>query len=846
LETYRAKRRFDVTPEPAPREESSQAEAPAGKKTASGLAFVVQKHDARRLHYDLRLEIDGAMASWAVPRGPSYDPTVRRLAVQTEDHPMEYAAFEGRIPEGEYGAGDMLVWDRGTYETVPPGQQREMADKGHLHVRLYGEKLVGDWHLVRTERQGGDDGTGRKGKAQWLLFKAKDAHANPAYDVVAERPGSVVSQRVATRGPTRVGASEHGKSARALMDAVGGPALATPTTALSDPTQWLFEAKYDGYRVLVCKAGKEVRAYTRRANDWTDRFRPIAEAVARLAARECVVDGEACVVDESGRPSFCALQEWLAGGAPGARVAYAVFDLLWLDGRDLRREPIETRRELLEKLLEGHGAPLSFSRALTGDVVELLRATKQAGLEGLIAKRKGSRYIAGRSGQWLKLRFDRRQDCAIVGWIPLAGTTDEVGALLLAVAEGGKLVFAGRVGTGFDSRTRRALAKTLSADAVEAPAIEVPKTPDAHWVVPKLVCECAFSEWTRDHSMRAPRYLGLREDKTPVECVREDIESAHEGMRDEDDKDGAPPHTVAAPARHGSPTLANPSKVLFPRDGITKREIWDYYTQIAPHMLPHLAGRPLTLQRYPNGIDGEEWYQQNAPDKTPGFVRLLDVGPRHENKKRIVCDDLPTLQWLANLAALTIHQWCSHAPASASTRAAIDHALARPDYVVLDLDPGDGPWEHLVEVATAVRALLEALELQSFVKTSGKRGLHVVVPAAPGPTHEQATRFAEQVARAVAKVLPSVATVERMKDKRGGKLYVDYGQNGEGRTIVSPYTIRARDGAVVSTPIEWSEVTNELDPKRVEKKGDLFAGVLRGGQVLPLNAVGSLNSPPGG
>jgi bifunctional non-homologous end joining protein LigD len=876
LETYRAKRRFGITPEPAPREESSQGPAAEGKKTAAEpatrLAFVVQKHDARRLHYDFRLEIDGAMASWAVPRGPSYDPTVRRLAVQTEDHPMEYNAFEGRIPEGEYGAGDVLIWDRGTYETVPPDQQRVMIDKGHLHVRLFGEKLVGDWHLLRTDRRGGDDGAGGSGKAQWLLFKAKDSHANPAYDVIAERPASVVSQRVATRGPARVSASEHGKSARALLEAVGGPALATPATTMADPSQWLFEAKYDGYRVLVCKAGSDVRVYTRRANDWTDRFRPIADAVARLRARECVVDGEACVVDESGRPSFGALQEWLAGSAPNARIAYATFDLLWLDGRDLRREPLEVRRELLEKLLEGHGAPLSYSRAITGDVVELLRAAKQAGLEGLVAKKKGSPYVEGRSGLWLKLRFDRRQDCAIAGWIPMAGTTDEVGALLLAIAEGEKLVFAGRVGTGFDTRTRRELAKSLAADAVDSPAIEGapalarpskardraqtgPNTAGAHWVRPRLVCECAFAEWTRDGSMRAPRYLGLREDKTPLECVRE-------GGTEQGDDPAPPGPPIAAAAHRGgyrgsgarpsaAPTLANPSKVLFPRDGITKRDIWDYYTRIAPLLLPHLAGRPLTLQRYPDGIDGEEWYQQNAPDKIPGFVRLVDVGPRHENKKRIVCDNLETLQWLANLAALTIHQWSSHAPGSAASRAATDHALACPDYVVLDLDPGAGPWEHLVEVAGAVRALLEALELRSLVKTSGKRGLHVVVPTSPGPTHEQATGFAEQVARAVAKVLPKVATVERMKEKRGGKLYVDYGQNGEGRTIVSPYTIRARDGAVVSTPIDWSEVTNRLDPTRftirsvldrVEKRGDLFAGVLQGGQVLPLQAVGASRS----
>jgi bifunctional non-homologous end joining protein LigD len=806
------------------------------------LAFVVQKHDARRLHYDVRLEIDGALASWAVPRGPSYDPTVRRLAVQTEDHPMQYATFEGRIPDGEYGAGDMLVWDKGTYETVPPGQERAMMEKGHLHVRFFGEKLVGDWHLVRTGGgkgdKGGDDGAGGSGKAQWLLFKAKDAHANAAYDVVADRPESVLSGDIATRGPRRVGASQQGTSARSLMQVIGGPMLATATKSISDPAHWLYEVKYDGYRLLACKAGADVRLYTRRANDWTDRFQPIAEGVATVRARECVLDGEACAVDESGRPSFHALQEWIAGISRQARLGYAVFDLLWLDGRDLRREPIEARRELLEKLLAGQSGPLSLSRAVAGDLPELLRAAKEAGLEGLVAKRKGSPYVAGRTTTWLKIRFDRRQDCAVAGYIPMAGTKDDVGALLLAVAEKGKLVYAGRVGTGFDTAKRRELSRELEPARVGAPAIEgAPKIKDARWVEPKLVCECAFTEWTPEGSMRHPRWLRMREDKTPLECVRE------EGGGEGDEAEPAAPQP-AQPVRAGhGPKLANPQKVLFPRDGITKQEIWDYYTAIAPAMLPHLAGRPLTLQRYPDGIEGEEWYQQNAPDKTPSFVRLVDSGPRHENKKRIVCDSLETLQWLANLAALTIHQWCSHIPPTATTRAAIDHAMARPDYTVIDLDPGDGPWSHVIEVAHAIRTLLDALKLVSCVKTSGKRGLHVVVPFAPGPTHDQATGFAEQVARAVAKVLPKIATVERMKEKRGGRLYVDYGQNGEGRTVVSPYTIRARDGAVVSTPISWDEVTEDLDPtrhtirtvlRRVETLGDLYAPVLHGEQRLPV------------
>ncbi len=847
LSVYEAKRRFDVTPEPPARDqagagESSQAAHATGKK----LAFVVQKHDARRLHYDVRLEIHGAMASWAVPKGPSYDPTVRRLAVQTEDHPMEYNEFEGRIPDGEYGAGDVLIWDRGSYETVPPGLEQAMLEKGHLHVRFFGDKLVGQWHLVRTgDRKGGDDGAGGAGKAQWLFFKAKDSHANPAYDVVAERPESIVSGRQATRGPRRVGASEQGRSAQALIQAVGGPMLATATKSIADPSQWLFEVKYDGYRLLACKAASDVRLYTRRSNDWTDRFRPIADAVAKLSARECVIDGEACVVDESGRPSFQALQAWLTGGAKHARLGFAAFDLLWLDGRDLRQEPIEARRELLEKLLDGQGAPLSFSRSVGGELSELLRAAKQAGLEGLVAKRKGSPYVPARTSTWLKLRFDRRQDCVVAGYIPMAGTKDDVGALILAVSDRGKLVYAGRVGTGFDTATRRELSRRLEPVRVERPQIEgAPKIKDARWVQPALVCECAFTEWTSDGSMRHPRWLGMREDKSPSECVREDGESERDEAEVPTGREGAPTAARArTPGRVGGPKLANPDKVLFPHDGITKRAIWDYYTAIAPVMLPHLSGRPLTLQRYPDGIEGEEWYQQNAPEKTPEFVRLVDTGPRHENKKRIVCDSLETLQWLANLAALTIHQWCSHVPPTATTRAAIDHALARPDYTVLDLDPGDGPWSHLVEVAHAVHALLEALKLESFVKTSGKRGLHVVVPFAPGPTHDEATGFAEKVARAVAKVLPAIATVERMKDKRSGKLYVDYGQNGEGRTIVSPYTIRARDGAVVSTPITWDEVTEDLDPRRftiksvlerVRDKGDLFAGALRGEQRLPL------------
>ncbi len=838
FEAYRKKRDFSVTPEPAPSsparvEKEKKEEKDATAPSARPLEFVVQKHDATRMHYDLRLQIEGAMASWAVPKGPSYDPKTKRLAVETEDHPMEYNRFEGRIPDGEYGAGDVLIWDRGTYETVPPGRERSMRAKGHIAFRLHGEKLTGEWHLIKTSGKGDDLG---KPGAAWLLFKAKDQLADPSRDIVVERPESVVSGKAATRGPRRAGASPTGRTARALVEAIGEPMKAKLAATLVDPDSYLYEIKYDGYRLLAARAGAEVRLVTRKGNDWTSRFALIASALGRLDVRECVLDGEACIVDTEGRPSFADLQAWLAGEKTAGHLAFAVFDLLWLDGRDLRGLPIEDRKQLLGALLRNAEAPLSLSTAAGGSFEEIASVARASGVEGLVAKKKGSTYGLGGSGSWIKIKFDKRQDCAIVGYIPLAGTTDEVGALLLAVVDGDeKLHFAGRVGTGFTERTRKELVRLLDLEVVAVPPIvDAPKTKDARWCAPKHVCEIRFANWTREGSARAASFLGLREDKAPEDCVRED--------------EGPPLLPSSAPrSTHAAPRgaivkLSNPDKILYPRDGISKREIFDYYTAIAPVMLPHLVGRPLTLQRWPDGIDGEEWYQQNAPLKVPSHVRLVDVGPNHGNKKRIVADSLETLQWLANLASLTIHQWASHIPAGVTDGTEALANLAQPDYAILDLDPGDGTWAHLIEVARAVRAMLELLEMASAVKTSGKRGIHIVVPVARGYTHDEATAFAERMARAVAKVLPDISTVERMKAKREGKLYVDFLQNGEGRTIVAPYTLRALDGAPVSTPIAWDEVTESLDPRtftmrrvleRVEERGDLFRAALETGKKIP-------------
>jgi bifunctional non-homologous end joining protein LigD len=869
LEEYKKKRDFTATPEPSgdlggneKREEdrSSHSEASAINK----LAFVVQKHDATRVHYDLRLEIAGVMSSWAIPRGPSYDPNVKRLAVHTEDHPMMYADFEARIPDGHYGAGDMIVWDRGTYETVTPGKEEWMRDKGHLHVRLFGEKLQGEWHLVRTKGRGDDPKDAKGNSKTWLFFKAQDKFADKKRDIVVERPESIVSGKSATRGPRRVGASKEGESARSLLTLIGDPMHAS-VGVLGDPSQYRYEIKYDGYRLLCAKAGDDVVLWSRRQNDWTSRFPEVAAAIAKLPAREVVVDGEACAIGEDGVPSFQKLQRWLSNERSGSSLSFAVFDLLWLDGRDLRKEPLEARRQLLEDLLKDASSPLSFAAALEGDFKVILAAAREAGLEGLVAKKKKSHYVSGTNNSWLKIKFEFRQEAAVIGYAPIEGT-NSMGALVLATFDPKRdsFVYAGRVGTGFDENERRDFAKLLDENRIKkSPALDTPKSPDeVRWCEPTIVVEVGFREWTREKNLFQARYLGIREDKLPRDALREDtkldVRSKSAQRRNErDEKEEQletapkmPPIVVTPPAKV---QLSNPAKVLYPNDKIDKREIAEYFRAIAPFMLPHLAGRGVNMQRWPNGINEPEWFQHQAPPKLPKFVRTLKFDKREAyvlekgrtQVERIVVDNVETLLYLANLAALTLHVTASHAPPNDQhvSEAEIASSLSQPDYVVLDLDPGEKT-KHadLIQVAHAVRALADALEMQSYVKTSGKRGIHIIIPIRRGHTHDEAVRFAEHVAKAVAKVLPKIATVERMKDKRDGKLYVDFGQNGRGRTIVAPYTLRAIDGAPVSMPISWDEVDAALDPRafnlrnavtRAEKLGDLLAPILRGTAALP-------------
>ncbi len=881
LSEYEKKRDFSVTPEPSPAPtigptsppkgapsqggRSSHSGGPAVKKTAeaatTGPVFVVQKHDAKRLHYDVRLEFEGKLVSWAVPKGPTYDPKVKRLAVRVEDHPLDYAAFEGRIPDGNYGAGDVLVWDHGTFELPAKGlPMARMLEKGHVHVILHGDKLKGGWHLVRTKETN-----------VWLFFKAEDAFANKNIDIAKDRPESIVTGHVATRGPTgTVTRVAPNKDAHELARVVGDVSRAVSSRLLGPPSEYLFEVKFDGYRIVASKAGADVRLTSRAGHDWTARFPEVARAVATLPVREAVFDGEVCVVDAIGRPSFEALQRHLSGERNVGHLIFAMFDLLWLDGRDLRSLPLEERRRLLDDVMGDAPSPLTFSRSIQGEMGDIVAAARGAGLEGLVAKRKGSIYTAGPTQAWIKIKFELRQDVAITGYTPMTGTK-VVGALIVGLYDDeGNFVYAGKVGTGMSDKLRADLAHELDARRAHGnacPFARDPKIPDAIYTAPGRVIELGLREWTRDGSPRFPRFLGFRDDKTAAECLRESVDGfvdmshaprgtkkgrdargplAPGGARDAEDDAIPPPLSQRA----GLVKLSNADKVLYPKDGITKRDIFAYYTDISPVMLPHLRGRPIHMQRWPDGIDKEEWFQHAAPPKAPPFVRQLpfDRDPDSAFEKgarqkwRIIPENVETLQYLANLAALTLHQRSSHLPPDATTDEVIAKALAMPNYVVIDLDPGDGPFSDLIRVAWAVRALLDALELESVVKTSGQRGLHIFVPLAPGHTHDDASAFAIEVARAVAKVLPDISTVETRKDKRKGRLYVDALQNGRGRTIVCPYSLRAKDGAPVSTPVEWNEVTDALDPgafnlktirQRVDKRGDLLAPLLRGKGILP-------------
>jgi bifunctional non-homologous end joining protein LigD len=852
LRRYRTKRDFQRTPEPAPNVASPRTGAPV---------FVVHKHDATRLHYDLRLEIGGVLVSWAIPKGPSHDPAVKRLAVQTEDHPRAYADFEGHIPDDQYGGGDSLLWESGTFDVVPPGDAAAQLKRGHLEVELHGRKLQGRWHLIRTRPRGGKD--------SWLLVKAKDAFAQPGYDVTVERPESVKSGQVETRGPDKPGVLRKKPSAKPvsaarrheparqrtkkkkatrppltpqkLLERVWPPMLAR--LAVSDEVHddtHDYEVKYDGFRALFALTRGKSAFQSRRGNDLTGRFAQLDASLRSLKVREVVLDGEVVALDEKGRSRFQLLQHT----EEGAEQRFIAFDLLWLDGEDLRELPYTERRARLEKMMKKVPLPLQLSERLDLSMDRALVEARRKGWEGLVAKRKDAPYTGTRSGDWLKLKVVAGQEVVILGYLPIknARAKSEIGALRVGVRSRDGYHDVGKVGTGYSSADRRELRWLLDATRTKKPAaVDAPSGTDTVWVKPKYVAQVNFTEWTKDGRLRHPVFQGLRSDKVPREVVREHpapVEGAlRRGSRRVPVQASARTAAVKAPAarkasarRTPEVALTHGDRVLFPRSGLTKADVFAYYREVAPLLVPVLADRPLAHQQWPAGIQAPGFFRHELSG-LPAWLPTLRV--RHEDKtlRHVNVKDAAALEWLANQSALTLHMWLSHAP-----------RLAQPDFVVFDLDPGEGGWKDVVKVATALHARLDELGLKAFPKTSGKRGLHVLVPLAPGHTYARTQAFANARARELEAELGDIATTQRSIRERGGRLYLDAGQNARGKTVVAPYSLRAVEDAPFSAPLEWSEVNGRLNPhrfrlktlkKRLDAVGDLFAPVLRVKQVLP-------------
>ena len=734
---------------------------------------MVQRHDARRLHYDFRLERDGVLASWAVPKGVPLEPGSQRLAVHVEDHPLDYSTFEGEIPKGQYGAGTVEIWDRGTYELV------EEKRDGGLTVRLDGERLQGTWALVPAKLSGDPK--------NWLIIRKRDE--------TARTPDQRDSYQVM---------------------------LATLAEELPAGRGWIFEVKWDGYRALARLEGGEATLTSRNGNDLTRRFPTVARAIEQaVKTPDCVLDGEVCALDEQGRSSFSAMQQ----GKSGTPLVYYAFDVLEVEGEPLVGLPLTERRKRLERLLDKRNRTVRLSEAFD-DGAALLEAAREQRLEGVIAKRADSRYLQGRrTRDWLKVKTHGRQEFVIAGYTKGQGRrAGSFGSLVLAVHRGDELAYVGNCGTGFKEKDiEELLTKLRPLERKVSPFPVVPKMPkvrkgDVVWVEPKLVCEVEFAQWTHDGRLRAPSYQGLREDKQADEVRREE--------------------PLSNEIRRGRRALklSNLDKPFWPEEGITKGDLLSYYRAIAPVLVPHLRDRPFTMKRYPDGWQGAHFFQKDAPKHMPEWIKregYLSTS-RESREKRIIdyplVNDELALLWMVNMGCIDMNVWYSR----------IDRP-DRPDFVLFDLDPSpDVGFPETVQVALLVKEVLDALELVALPKTSGADGIHVLVPVERRHTYDDTREFSEIIAGALARTHRGLVTTEWSKAKRRGVL-IDSNQNGEGKTIASVYSVRPKEGAPVSTPLRWDEVSEKLDPAaftmdavlgRVERDGDLFEGVLTTKQRL--------------
>jgi bifunctional non-homologous end joining protein LigD len=854
LKQYRQKREFAETPEPRGRRRPTQA----------ALRFVIQKHRARRMHYDFRLELDGVLKSWAIPKGPSLNPEDKRLAIMVEDHPLEYESFEGVIPHGNYGAGTVMVWDEGTYTAPGIEDQGESErtlkaalEKGDLKFVLFGKKLSGEFALVRLKHGKGNE---------WLLIKKRDRFAT------AEEPGGVERSVLSHRTMEEIAALAPGEGriwkvndkpaetaaklperTKDSMPRKVKPMLATPVDRPFDRPGWLFEIKWDGWRVLAEIEDGRINLYSRASLSYNERFPALVQSLQSFK-HDALLDGEVVVVDQKGQPNLQLLQHYTKN--PQGQLVYYVFDLLYLDGEDLRDRPLWRRKEMLKPLLRGQ------ARVLYCDHIEekgkaFFEEVRKRGLEGMVGKRAASLYQSGRRGpNWLKIKTHRRQEVVIAGFTLPRRSRECFGSLILGVYEGDRFLYVGRVGSGFDTKRLKDLHATFQPLLRKScPFEKVPKTDSpARWLEPRLVCEVDFADWTEDGHMRHMVFLGLREDKKPKEVHREESKTVSEllaggdvggqesGVRGQKSqvrsqrsearsRKSASLTSDFRPLTSGKQTLpftfTNLDKIYWPVEGYTKGDLIAYYRDVAPFILPHLKDRPLSLHRHPNGIEGKNFFQKDiSRQRPPAWISTVDIPSEHRGQaiRYMLCQDEPSLMYLANLGSIEINCWNSRR-----------QHLDRPDFAVIDLDPQDTPYTQVVETAQAVHTLLDKASAECLVKTSGKRGMHIYVPLGGKYDYDHARQFAEIVALLIHRRLPQFTSVVRNPAQRRQRVYLDFLQNRRGQTMAGPYSARPVPGATVSTPLLWKEVKKNLDPgtftmqtvpRRLDKVGDLWARLL--------------------
>ncbi|MCK9754520.1 DNA ligase D [Pseudomonas syringae pv. syringae] len=812
---YTRKRNFAITSEPAESKRKGK-----GKSQPGALGFVIQKHDARNLHYDFRLELEGTLKSWAVPKGPSLDPTQKRLAVHVEDHPLDYAGFEGSIPQGQYGGGDVIVWDRGVWQ--PHGDPQKTYAEGKLKFTLVGEKLSGDWALVRTRLKGSGS------KEQWLLIKEKDDIARPAaeYDITQEQPQSVISgahvgaerstpkksaasaangkakaSTSKSKAPTPAAKPTRRKAKSAFPDTLS-PQLATLVEA-PPAGDWLYEIKFDGYRMLTRIEGDDVRLFTRNGHDWTERLPELVKAFKGMKLRDSWFDGEVVVLDEQGLPDFQGLQNAFDAGN-SKDILYYLFDMPFLSAEDLREVPLEQRRDALKHVLDAQKSRLlRYSDAFQAGHQDIVASAAAMGLEGVIGKRAGSAYVSKRNADWIKLKCRLRQEFVVVGYTAPQGSRSAFGALLLAVNAGEDgLVYAGRVGTGFTEVSLEQLHKQLKKlqrkDSPLAKNLSASQARGVQWVEPKLVCETEFAQWTREGIVRQAAFVGLRNDKPAKDVVREDAQPAKVASQ-------TPTKTAAPQARKKAAQgkvdvagtgVSHPDRIIDSKTGTGKIELAQFYESIADWILPYLNKRPVALLRCPEGIDGEQFFQKHAEHLAIPHIRQLDraLDPGHAALMEI--DSLPALIGAAQMGAIELHTW-------GATRDRIE----TPDHFVLDLDPDPAlPWRSMIEATQMVLAVLEELGLEAFLKTSGGKGMHIIVPLARQADWDTVKAFAKAIAEFASRQLPERFTATMGPKNRVGKIFIDYLRNSRGGSTVTAYSVRARPGLPVSVPIALDEL----------------------------------------